>query len=281
MAGVSVFSAQRTPIPPYATDLHLHIAAFRNAPSQWFLGSERKRPRMAERHNWGPQQWAEYIIAAHGRTVASIVETGKRWGEYRAAVHAEKQTGWGDKVFDLTGYGKRSANRHILIHEKLSPIGTRYADLPSSWRALSELARLDTDKIEALIDAGLVTRASTRKDIVTAVKLAKDILPRDFRINYGKDYYDGLRQAMLDFQAATDAAKGETAEPDGDAPKPAAPQSGADPRVRAVRNKLRGFNKWVENTEDPFEHPDARREMVGFIKQWAGQLGLTVTDKSG
>lgn len=240
---------------------------------------------MVERHNWGPHQWADYIIAAHGRTVASIVETGKRWGEYRAAVHAEKQTGWGDKVFDLTGYGKRSANRHILVHEKLSPIGTRYADLPSSWRALSELARLDTDKIEALLDAGLITRSSTRKDIVTAVKLAKDILPQDFRIKYGKDYCDDLREALADVLAATDAAKSETAKPvaneNAASEDPHRASSAVDPRVKAVRAKLRGFNNWVEKAEKPFDHPDARREMVGFIKQWADELGLSVTEKTG
>ncbi|RVU34145.1 hypothetical protein EOI86_23840 [Hwanghaeella grinnelliae] len=236
---------------------------------------------MTERHNWGPHQWADYIIAAHGRTVASIVETGKRWGEYRAAVHAEKQIGWGDKVFDLTGYGKRSANRHILIHEKLSPIGTRYAELPSSWRALSELARLDTDKIETLLDAGLVTRSSTRKDIVAAVTLARDILPQDFRIAFGGDYCDDLREAMADFQAVTEVAKGETTKGSSAPPDAAVPAAGADPRVRSVLNRLRGFNKWVDTAENPFDHPDARREMVGFIKHWAGELGLTVTEKPG
>ena len=240
---------------------------------------------MTERHNWGPHQWADYIIAAHGRTVASIVETGKRWGEYREAVHAEKQIGWGDKVFDLTGYGKRSANRHILIHEKLSPIGTRFSELPSSWRALSELALLDTDKIEALLDAGLVARSSTRKDIVAAVKLAKDILPQDFRIKFGKDYYDDLRDAMTEFLAVANAAKGETAKPganensEGEGPIPAAAE--ADPRVRAVRNKLRGFNLWAEKTGKPFEHPDARREMVNFITHWAGRFGLSVKADNG
>ena len=240
---------------------------------------------MTERHNWGPHQWADYIIAAHGRTVASIVETGKRWGQYRMAVHAEKQVGWGDKVFDLTGYGKRSANRHILIHEKLSPIGTRYAELPSSWRALSELARLDTDKIEALLDAGLVTRTSTRKDIVTSAKLARDILPQDFRIAFGGDYYDDLREAMADFQAATEAAKGEPAKPDADensqGESPDRAVSGPDPRVKAVLNWQRGFNKWVENTENPFEHPEARKAMVNFINQWAGEFGLSVSEKAG
>lgn len=242
---------------------------------------------MTDRHNWGPQQWAEYIIAAHGRTVASIVETGKRWGEYREAVHADKQTGWGDKVFDLTGYKKRSANRHILIHEKLSPIGTRYSELPSSWRALSELALLDTDRIEALLDAGLVTRSSTRQDIVIAVKLAKDILPRDFRVRYGRDYYDDLQQAMADYRAAADAARDEAESPASDGGTGAEDaettgrKPGVDPRVRAVRNKLRGFNKWIDSAEKPFEHPDARKEMVGFIKRWARELGLTVTEKSG
>lgn len=237
---------------------------------------------MAERHNWGPQQWADYIIAAHGRTVASIVETGKRWGEYREAIHADKQIGWGDKVFDLTGYGKRSANRHILIHEKLSPIGTRFSELPSSWRALSELAVLDVDKIEALLDAGLVSRSSTRNDIVTAVKVAKDILPQDFRIEFGKDYYQDLKEAVLDFEVITEAARTGTAKP---APcaeptvREERPAPEIDLRVQTIRDMAREFDKRIAKTEQPFEHPDARDAMVGFIKHWADQLGLIVTDK--
>lgn len=234
---------------------------------------------MTERHNWGAQQWADYIIAAHGRTVASIVETGKRWGEYRATVHADKQVGWGDAVFDLTGYGKRSANRHILIHEKLSPIGTRFSELPSSWRALSELARLDTDQILALLDASLVARSSTREDIVTAVKVATDILPQDFRIAFGKDYYEELKEAILDYEAVDAAARSE--------PRPANDQwvekgngKEIDPRARTLRTMQRKYLKWIDTTENPFEDPDARQMAESFVMELADRLGLTVVDKS-
>lgn len=237
---------------------------------------------MSDRHNWGPQQWADYIIAAHGRTVASIVETGKRWREYRDAIHAEKQIGWGERVFDLTGYGKRSANRHILIHEKLSPIGTRFSDLPSSWRGLSELAALDTDGIEALLDAGLVTRSSTRKDIVFAVKLAKDILPQDFRMKFGSDYCAELKEAAAEFQAVTVSVKNETEPGDAMVPGKRADAAGAeDPRVRTIRDITRAFEKKIAQTDMILEHPEARDAMVGFIKHWAGQLGLSVSEKNG
>lgn len=234
---------------------------------------------MTERHNWGPQQWAEYIIAAHGRTVASIVETGKRWSEYREVIHADKQIGWGDKVFDLTGYGKRSANRHILIHEKLSPIGTRFSELPSSWRALSELALLDTDKIEAVLDAGLVTRSSTRKDIVIAVKVAKEILPQDFRIAFGGEYYEDLQDSVLDYRVMTDAVKGET-DISGKTRKAPPEKPETDPRVRTIRDMQRKYLEWVDNTEEPFEEPSARRMAKDFVIELGRRLGLTVLDSA-
>lgn len=246
---------------------------------------------MDVRHNWGPQEWAEYIIEAHGNTVASIVETGKRFAEAKEAMPDEKmgwgKGGWRKFCEEMTGYSQPSAYMHMHVSALLITIGNnKWASMPSSWRTLYQLCQLETDQIVTLLDAGLIKRDSTRADVVFAVKQYK-ALDASFRKKFGDDWVEELEEHVMEYGLRTNMIDGEDIDPDQveeEEPEAAPeehlaeePRDEDDPRDVALLKLNRDLIMWAENTEDPFGSDRGRVAAEGVLKFLAHKLGYKLT----
>lgn len=120
---------------------------------------------------WTPQEAADYVNEAWRQSVASIVETGRRLIEAKQRVpHGQ----WLD-VVRLTHIGSERATQMFMKIADHPDLGdaNHGADLPLSWRTLSELAQLPVGELPKLIEAGKVTPATERKEATALVREAR------------------------------------------------------------------------------------------------------------
>jgi hypothetical protein len=121
-------------------------------------------------------EWAEVIRADFGRSVESIIATGRHLVEARIDVdHGE----W-LPLLERIGIGERTAQRFMFIADNLRLANpTRVSHLPAAWGTLYELAKLPPDVLEKRIADGTITPESTRKEIA----LLKGRLERPTKVN--------------------------------------------------------------------------------------------------
>ncbi len=112
-------------------------------------------------------QWAEKITARYQDSVAAILDVGRYLIQAKAQlVHGE----FGLLVEQDLPFSWRTANRFIVIAE--NPVlanSTHGSNLPTSWRTLSELAKLPEEILEEALDAGRITPELQRKEVAALI----------------------------------------------------------------------------------------------------------------
>jgi hypothetical protein len=128
-----------------------------------------------------PDRLEEYYAArfelAWRRSVDSIIEAGKVLAEAKDRLPRSRFEPWVEKRL---GWTRQSANRLIAVATD-ARIGTHGFQMPSSWRTLYDITRLDDAEFDRLLNEGTINPEMKRKDLKRGPKkpLPKPIIPGD------------------------------------------------------------------------------------------------------
>ena len=113
------------------------------------------------------QDYAKKITAAHGKSVAAIIEAGL------LLIEAKEDLNRGDFLLMFRTrkgplkFSEDTAERYMAIaRNKVLSNSAHWADLPVSWRTLFELSRLPMQKLQEAICDGRVNPEVRRSDVV-------------------------------------------------------------------------------------------------------------------
>lgn len=127
------------------------------------MGNLSKMPRA--------EQWAEKIRAQIGRTVESIIETGRL---LRRAKSDLPYGEWGRMFSDgLVAFGQSTADKLMAIakHELIGD-SEHVPNLPPSWGTLYELTLVPEPTLKNAIKDGVITPDMQRKDVKALLPVA-------------------------------------------------------------------------------------------------------------
>ena len=119
-------------------------------------------------------EWAGYVAEAWQDAVESIITSGRRIAEALDRLpHGTKA-----EFYEALPFSMQTARKLVQIAEH--PVLSNLAHvrvLPAAWGTLAELAKLDPERLEDLIDRGVIRPDLTRSDAVDMVR-ATDLTAR-------------------------------------------------------------------------------------------------------
>ena len=109
------------------------------------------------------REWVQKITTRYQESVGAIVGVGRYLIQAKEQLtHGE----FGSMVADDLPFSRRTASRFMLIAENsVLSNGTHGSHLPTSWRTLSELAKLPEEVLKEALDAGRITPELQRKEV--------------------------------------------------------------------------------------------------------------------
>ena len=109
------------------------------------------------------REWVQKITARYQESVGAIVDVGRYLIQAKEQLtHGE----FGSMVADDLPFSWRTANCFIAIAKNPTLANSHHgANLPTSWRTLSELARLPQEVLEEALDDGRITPELQRKEV--------------------------------------------------------------------------------------------------------------------
>lgn len=146
---------------------------------------------------WSPDEAARYVIDAYAKSVAAVVETGRRLVEAKQSLpHGQ----WLPMV-KLLPFSERTAQdlMRIALHDAIAN-AQHAADLPSSWTTLAVLAQLPPDEVAQRVKAKQITPEITRKQAQEWASLHQEAKQKRLQV-WGEiaDHAKGLLSALQVF----------------------------------------------------------------------------------